>query len=85
MAARSSRNGLGMTHTAIITKRGVNMAKKRSDGRVQVSFRTEDGKRHYVYGANKREAEQKKLELMKKLADGVMTRDITLDRFFDAW
>ena len=61
------------------------MAKKRADGRVQVSFRTEDGKRHYVYGATKRDAESKKLELMKKLSEGLTTKNITLDKFFATW
>lgn len=47
------------------------MAKKRKDGRYQLSFRYR-GKKHFVYGRTKAEAETKKRELIRKLEDGIV-------------
>ena len=57
--------------------------KKRSDGRIQISF-TFEGKRYYVYGNCKQEAEEKKRQKQNALENGKVNHDNpTLNAYYD--
>ena len=59
--------------------------KKRADGRVVKTF-TYNGKKYFVYGHDKQEAERKAFQRLQELESGKEDHDNpTLDIFFDRW
>ena len=59
--------------------------KKRADGRISLSF-SYDGKRYWVYGRTKQDAEEKKQQKLTDLKNNAAKhKDPTLDDYYDSW